>query len=198
MASTETANIWLPRALAAQSYPSRIKLYFAAICIWVSIIVIGGLISAYVPFMHYSLWTLCFGGFGSKGPAGSAGPSWPYLVFIALIFVLLARPGRLKKAAEREEIAYRKGAEHWTNGQRAWSCVRFGFIHVWNIVIPFGFVIALMFGGAYLMIVYLRAYRRTHIQSYAVEVATRAHAAINMVALTVISLALASLVLGYI
>jgi len=156
----------------------RVRTYLGALLLIAAVIVSGLLLIAAIPFLKNSIWTLIFGNFGS---GGSDGIAWPVLVFIALIFVFIGRPKAMRRAAKREEVQYRVGSEDWSAKQRAWSCVRFGFAHVWNIVVPFAFVVSLMGAGGYFMVVYLQTYRGSHSPALALEAATDAHVAYNRI-----------------
>ncbi|HRK94055.1 MAG TPA: hypothetical protein PK096_01675 [Candidatus Saccharibacteria bacterium] len=71
------------------------------------------------------------------------------------------KPTGFLKAALSEELWFRSGCETWPWYRRAYSCVFFGLVHLYNLVVPVAVTIALMLGGAVMMVVYLREYRKT-------------------------------------
>jgi hypothetical protein len=89
---------------------------------------------------------------------------------------------RTHEAALDEEQWFRSGAENWTFWQRVRSCLAFGSYHVVNIIMPLTTLCALSFGGAVIMLVYLREYRRSGSTERATLVAARFHAVYNMYA----------------
>lgn len=175
-------------------YPPWWQHYLLAVGMWITIIGLGGLLRLAFPVLRYSLWTAAFGYSSHTSAGGISGVSWPVLIFLLVVGTTLLVPRIIWRAARREEERYRRYAERWSFLQRAESCIRFGLAHVWNFVIPFAYVLALIVGGAYLMSVYLRAFRRTKSQAYAVEVATRAHVAYNRVVLAAIAIILVAAV----
>jgi hypothetical protein len=70
-------------------------------------------------------------------------------------------PKGLLRAAILEEQWFRSGCESWPRSKQVYSCIFFGFVHLWNLVVPVAVVVALMFGGAVMMMVYLRAHRNS-------------------------------------
>lgn len=172
----------------SQHRPRVWRHYLFGVAMWISVVAVAGATVAIWPWSHKTLISLIFGGQGSD----IGGVAWPTLIFIALMLFMLMRPGKLREYARSEEKRYRFGAERWSKTRRVTMCARFGFVHIWNLVIPFAIVVALMLAGAYLMWVYLRAYRQTRDPDFATEVATDAHAAYNRIALAVLVVVLAA------
>ncbi|MCA9338377.1 hypothetical protein KC949_02365 [Candidatus Saccharibacteria bacterium] len=88
----------------------------------------------------------------------------------------------LDKAALSEEMCFRYGAETWSPRQRFTSSVAFAFIHVINIIYPFGLLIVLVVGGVVFMREYMNVYRETGDREVAVLASTKLHATYNRVA----------------
>lgn len=87
------------------------------------------------------------------------------LAFLMLYFIMLSRvvatTARLQRAAVAEEMWFRSGCETWSWPRRVYSCMLFGLVHLYNLVVPIAAVFALALGGAVMMAVYLREYRKT-------------------------------------
>lgn len=82
-------------------------------------------------------------------------------------------------AALEEEKWFRSGAENWSWGQRAVSCVAFGTCHIVNIIYPAVTLIVLSIAGGAFMWAYLREYKRSHDVTRATLASTRLHAMYN-------------------
>lgn len=97
---------------------------------------------------------------------------------------MLRYKGRfLDKAALSEEMWFRYGAETWTPQQRRMSSVSFAFIHILNIIYPFGILIVLIVGGGMFMREYMNVYHETGDRDIAVLASTKLHATYNRVAI---------------
>lgn len=101
------------------------------------------------------------------------------LVFFMLYFIMLSRvvttTARLQRAALAEEMWFRSGCESWSWPRRLYSCVLFGLVHLYNLVVPIAAVFALTLGGAVMMAVYLREYRKTRSSTRATLVSSLFH-----------------------
>jgi hypothetical protein len=130
-----------------------------------------------IPGLSFGWWT-AIGGQGNP-VVGSTDKTagTPLEWIVPLVFMVLLVPV-LPLFAEREEVMFRQGAEHWSWGRRAYKCVQFGLVHA-LIGIPIGVALALSIGGAYFMWAYLRMYRRAGPEAALLE-STRAHAAYNL------------------
>jgi hypothetical protein len=103
----------------------------------------------------------------------------------------------LDKRAMLEEQWFRAGAEAWTPGQRFYSCVAFGAVHVLNFIYPLAslLVVGMVLGGMALA-VYLWEYRRSGDTRLATLASTKFHATYNRFAFTYLVVAL-GIVFGY-
>lgn len=131
-----------------------------------------------VPPLAFGWWT-ALGGQGNPAfgvTERTAGT--PLEVVVPLVFVLLLLPA-LPLLVEREEFAFRLGAESWSTPKRVVKALLFGLIHA-IVGIPIGVALALSIGGAYFTGAYLRAFRRTGSRRSAVDESTRAHLAYNL------------------
>lgn len=140
-----------------------------------------------VPPLRWGWWTSLGGDgnpvFGSSST--TAGTVWSWLIPLVFIsLVLLALP----LFANAEERMFRSGAQNWSTGRRVVKVLQFGLIHA-VIGIPIGVALALSVGGAYFMLVYLRAYRATGSGHEATLESTRAHTAYNAVIIVTVALA---------
>lgn len=130
-----------------------------------------------VPGLSFGWWT-ALGGQGNPivgSTDRTAGTPLEWIV--PLVFVVLLIPV-LSLFAEREEVMFRQGAEHWSWPHRVYKCLQFGLVHA-LIGIPIGVALALSFGGAYFMWAYLRMYRRAGPEAALLE-STRCHTAYNL------------------
>jgi hypothetical protein len=122
------------------------------------------------------------------------GKVWGGIIGIGVIMAVLMFMGGLKSnnrykgsfidsAAMFEEQWFRMGAEHWSRGQRAYSTVMFGLVHVANIVYPIAGLLVVGFGGWVFMAVYLKAYRETGSTELATITSAKLHATYNRLAI---------------
>jgi len=139
-----------------------------------------------VPGLDWGWWSALGGQgnpvFGSN--EATSGTVWSWIIPAA--FMLLLLPA-LPLFAYAEEMMFRRGAEHWSANKRAAKVVEFGPVHA-LIGIPIGTALALGVGGAYFMLVYLRAYRKLPVAAMATLESTRAHAVYNAVIVSVVGL----------
>lgn len=124
-------------------------------------------------------WWTAIGGQGNPAfgvtdrTAGTA-----YEIIVPVLFVVLLVPA-LPLLVEREEMAFRLGAEGWSTTKRIFKAVLFGLIHA-IIGIPIGVALALSIGGAYFTLAYLRRFRATGSRRAAIFESTRCHLAYNL------------------
>lgn len=95
------------------------------------------------------------------------------------------------RAAMVEEQWFRMGAENWTWKQRVYSCLAFGFVHVFNFIYPVAslLVVGVVVGGV-AMAVYLREYARTGDTRLATLAAAKFHRTYNHFAVAYMAVAL--------
>lgn len=130
-----------------------------------------------VPGLSFGWWT-AIGGQGNPVVGVTDKTSGTPLEWIVpMIFVLVLIP-IVPLFAEREEVMFRQGAEHWSWPRRVYKCAQFGLVHA-LIGIPIGVALALSVGGAYFMTAYVRRYRRRGPDEALLE-STRCHAAYNL------------------
>ncbi len=131
-----------------------------------------------IPPLAFGWWT-AIGGQGNPAfgvtdrTAGTA-----FALVVPLVFVVLLIPA-LPLLVEREEEAFRLGAESWTTPKRIGKAVLFGLIHA-LVGIPVGVALALSIGGAGFTLAYLRAFRSTGSRREALLESTRLHLAYNL------------------
>lgn len=141
-----------------------------------------------VPGLSWGWWTMLGGAgnpvFGSSD--ATAGTMWEWI--IPLAFMCLLFPA-LPLFAYAEERMFRTGAEHWSRRRRVLKVLQFGLIHA-VIGIPIGAALALSFGGAYFMWVYLRSYDVSRSQPDATLESTTAHTVYNGLIITLVAIAI--------
>ena len=123
-----------------------------------------------VPGLSFGWWT-AIGGQGNPVVGvtdKTAGTPLEWIVPMLFVVVLIPI---LPLFAEREEVMFRQGAEHWSWPTRVYKCVQFGLVHA-LIGIPIGVALALSIGGASFMTAYVRAYRRVEARAAAGPKAT--------------------------
>jgi hypothetical protein len=142
------------------------------------LVLVLGLTLMQVPGLDFGWWTFIGGTgnpvFGQTEATAGTALEW----VIPLLFVALLVPC-LPLFAEREERAFRLGAEGWTWRRRLLRAVQFGLVHA-VIGIPLGVALALSLGGIYFTLAYLRGYRREGRECALLE-STRTHLAYNLV-----------------
>ena len=84
------------------------------------------------------------------------------------------------KAALREELWFRSGAEGWILVQKITSCVVFGWIHIYHLIYPISSLIAVGFAGGVFTRAYTREYRRSGDVMRATLASTKFHARCNV------------------
>ncbi|HZQ26075.1 MAG TPA: hypothetical protein VFA94_00120 [Acidimicrobiales bacterium] len=140
-----------------------------------------------VPGLSWGWWT-AIGGTGNVIVGGTDRAGLGALTrFTPVVFIALLIP-LLPLFAEREELAFRAGAEHWSWPRRVRRAVDFGLVHL-IMGIPIGVGLALSLGGGYFMWAYLRGYRAGGRRAALVE-STCSHLAYNMEILVLVFVAL--------
>ena len=102
-----------------------------------------------------------------------------YVMLFLMMKSLTAKKGALKKAALREELMFRAGAEDWSWRQRLTSNSIFGAVHLLNLYVPLAAVLTLAMGGWWFMSVYRSSYKKTRSRVTAVQESAAVHAAHN-------------------
>lgn len=130
-----------------------------------------------LPVLSFGWWS-AIGGQGNPVTGATSATEGTVLEqIVPLVFLTLLLPA-LPLFAEREEVMFRAGAEHWSPVRRVRRAVEFGLIHA-LIGIPIGVALALSIGGAYFTFMYLRGWHQTRSQAAAILESTRAHTAYN-------------------
>lgn len=131
-----------------------------------------------IPPLDFGWWT-AIGGQGNPAfgvterTAGTA-----FELIVPIVFVLLLLPA-LPLLVEREEIAFRLGAETWSTPKRIGKALLFGLVHA-VVGIPVGVALALSIGGAAFTLAYLRAFAASGRRGVALEESSRLHLAYNL------------------
>ena len=141
-----------------------------------------------IPPLHFGWWT-AIGGQGNPAfgvtdrTAGTA-----FEVVVPILFLVLLVPS-LPLLVEREEIAFRLGAESWSTPKRIAKAVLFGLVLA-LVGIPVGVALALSIGGAAFTLAYLRGHRETGLRRAALAESTRLHLAYNLTIVGLVALLL--------
>lgn len=94
------------------------------------------------------------------------------------------------KFALWEEMLFRAGSEKWNWRERFWASAVFGVAHIANIWYSLAAGIALGLTGFGLMLIYQWTYRKTKDQVLATAVSGSVHAMYNVIAITVLAVAM--------
>jgi len=130
-----------------------------------------------IPPLDFGWWT-AIGGQGNPAFGVTERTAGTALeVLVPVVFVVLLVPA-LPLLVEREELAFRLGAETWSTPKRIAKAVLFGVVHA-VVGIPIGVALALSIGGAAFTLAYLRAYRATGLRREAILESSRLHLAYN-------------------
>lgn len=141
-----------------------------------------------IPPLDFGWWT-AIGGQGNPAfgvTERTAGTALELVV--PIVFVVLLVPA-LPLLVEREELAFRLGAETWSTPKRIAKAVLFGLVHA-VIGIPIGVALALSIGGAAFTLAYLRGYRESGLRSHAILESSRLHLAYNATIVGLVALVL--------
>jgi hypothetical protein len=175
-------TLWIVRGM-------RLRHFLPAPVVLLLVLALG-LTLIQVPGLDFGWWTHLGGQgnpvFGQTEAIAGTLIAW----LIPVVFVLLLIPC-LPLFAEREERAFRLGAEGWSWRRRIRRSVEFGLVHA-IIGIPIGIALALSAGGIYFTLAYLRGYRSGG-REQALAESTRTHLGYN---LTIVLLVLPVLVLS--
>jgi hypothetical protein len=148
-----------------------------------------------VPWLRWGWWSALGGEgnpvFGSND--ATSGTVWEWL--IPMVFIALLVPA-LPLFANAEERMFRAGAEEWSLGHRVLKTAQFGLVHA-LIGIPIGAALALSVGGAYFMVVYLRAFSATGSRADATLESTTAHAVYNLAIIGLVVVAVIAAAAGW-
>jgi hypothetical protein len=154
-----------------------------------TLVVLAALGLTAIPPLDFGWWT-AIGGQGNPAfgvtdrTAGTA-----FELIVPIVFVVLLLPA-LPLLVEREEHAFRLGAETWSTPKRIGKALLFGLVHA-VVGIPIGVALALSIGGAAFTLAYLRGWRRTGSRRAALDESSRLHLAYN---LSIVGLVAAALV----
>jgi hypothetical protein len=171
----------------------RPRHFLLAIPVFATVITVA-LLLIQLPILDFGWWT-AIGGTGNPVTGGTERTTGTILEWaIPLAFLTLLVPA-LPFFAEREELAFRAGAESRTFWERRKRDITFGLIHA-MVGIPIGVALALSIGGAYFTWCYLRAYRKLGRRAAILE-STRAHLAYNLTIITLALVAYIALAFGY-
>ena len=152
--------------------------HFLPVPVILTLVVLAALGLTGIPPLDFGWWT-AIGGQGNPAfgvtdrTAGTA-----FELIVPIVFVVLLLPA-LPLLVEREEQAFRLGAETWSTPKRAGKALLFGLVHA-VVGIPIGVALALSIGGAAFTLAYLRGWRRTGSRRAALEESSRLHLAYNL------------------
>ena len=154
----------------------RLRHFLRAPVVLAVVLVLASLLLR-IPGLSFGWWT-AIGGTGNVivgSTSRTAGTALVWLVPAAFLVLLLPALGLL---AEREEQAFRSGAEEWSFRRRVATGIRFGLIHL-IMGIPIAVALALSVGGWYFTWAYLRGFRAGGVEAGVLE-STRSHLAYNL------------------
>lgn len=142
-----------------------------------TLVVAAATLLVQLPVLSFGWWS-AIGGQGNPVTGATTATEGTVLEqLLPLVFLSLLLPA-LPLFAEREEVMFRAGAEHWSPARRIRRALEFGLIHA-VIGIPIGVALALSIGGGYFTYMYLRRWQQTGSRDAAVFESTRAHTAYN-------------------
>jgi hypothetical protein len=150
------------------------------------VVLVLSILFVQVPGLDFGWWTFIGGQgnpvFGQTDATSGTALAW----LVPLVFGALLIPC-LPLFAEREERAFRMGAEGWSWGRRIVRSVQFGLVHA-VIGIPIGVALALSAGGLYFTLAYLRGYRDGGPEHALLE-STRTHLGYNLTIILIVAAA---------
>jgi hypothetical protein len=162
--------------------------HFLPVPLVLALVVLAAVGLTSIPPLDFGWWT-AIGGQGNPAfgvterTAGTA-----FELVVPIVFVVLLLPA-LPLLVEREELAFRLGAEMWSTPKRIVKAVLFGLVHA-VVGIPIGVALALSIGGAAFTLAYLSAHRRTGSRRAAVDESSRLHLAYNLTIVGLVALVL--------
>lgn len=153
----------------------------------VLVLVVGASIGlTSIPPLDFGWWT-AIGGQGNPAFGVTERTAGTVLeLIVPVVFVALLVPA-LPLLVEREELAFRLGAETWSTPKRIAKALLFGLVHA-VVGIPIGVALALSIGGAAFTVAYLRAHRSTGLRSEAILESSRLHLAYNLTIVGLVAL----------
>ena len=159
--------------------------HFLPVPVLLTLVVLAAMGLTALPLLDFGWWT-AIGGQGNPAFGVTERTAGTALeVIVPLVFVVLLLPA-LPLLVEREEIAFRLGAESWSTPKRIGKAVLFGLVHA-LVGIPIGVALALSIGGAAFTLAYLRGWRATGSRRSALAESTRLHLAYNLSIVTVVA-----------
>lgn len=169
--------------------------HVVAVPVLLTVVIVAAWQFTRVPGLDWGWWSALGGDgnpvFGSS--TTTAGTVWEWVVPLAFMVLLIPA---LPLFAHAEERIFRAGAEEWSTTRRVVKVVQFGLVHC-AIGIPIGVALALSFGGAYFMWVYLRRWRATGSQRDATIESAAAHTAYNGVIVALVVVAVVAAAFGW-
>lgn len=190
--------VWYPTPAVLRRLPSY---RLAAFGLLVGAVTLLIMLVLTIPWMRISPATLVFTATGHL-----FGDLWGTIAGVPIIILLIAMVSEAggttilhykahgvkfwDGAAMYEEQWFRTGAEKWSPGQRVYSTIAFGAVHVVNIIYPIGSLIVVTLVGGVFMACYLRVYRRTGDTQAATLSSAKLHATYNRFAIVYMAVAL--------
>lgn len=163
--------------------------HFLPVPLLLTLVLLAAIGLTAIPPLDFGWWT-AIGGQGNPAfgvtdrTAGTA-----FELIVPIVFVVLLLPA-LPLLVEREERAFRLGAETWSTPKRIGKALLFGLVHA-VVGIPIGVALALSIGGAAFTLAYLRGWRRTGSRRAALDESSRLHLAYNLSIVGVVAAILA-------
>jgi len=179
--------------VALSAVPVGARHYLLGAATLAAVIICSSALMVVIPPLRYSVLSLVGSWLGTDAsPGGSGIGVWVYYAVAVVVLGPLLWPRLLRVLAAGEEVRYRLGAEEQTPWQRTGHQLRFGAVHLLNLVVPLAVAVALAGVGGVYLAVYLRRWRRTRSPFLAACSATATHIAYNRIVLMVVALGLAA------
>lgn len=161
--------------------------HFLPVPLVLAAVITAALVLVQLPVLSFGWWT-AMGGVGNPVFGVTEETAGTVLaLLVPVVFLALLVPA-LPLLVEREERAFRLGAEAWSWPKRLAKAVLFGLAHA-IIGIPIGVALALSLGGLWFTLAYLAGWRRGG-RAAALAESTRSHLAYNTTIVAVVGLAL--------
>lgn len=179
--------VWYPTTKVLRRLPSYRLLAFGLVVVAITALLF---LVRSIPWMRISPAVLILDVTDSVF-GGWLGSIVGWVVIIALALVIYPNKGTTieayrrhgvkfwDRAALHEEQWFRTGAEYWTAGQRVYSVLAFGMMHVTNMIYPIASLLVVTLVGMVFMLCYLRVYGRTGDRQTATLATAKLHAAYN-------------------